>query len=207
MKSFNYALKRVVDIVISLCGLIVFSPLLVILYILIRFNMGSPVIFKQPRPGYKGKIFNVYKLRTMSDKRDIHGELLPDSKRLTKLGEVIRKLSLDEIPQLFNVLKGDMSLVGPRPLLVKYLPYYREDERRRFAVRPGITGWAQVNGRNTVSWDSRFAYDVWYVENFSILLDIKILWMTLLKVFKSEGVVVDANSVMKNLDEERKISL
>lgn len=161
------------------------------------------MIFKQERPGYKQKSFFVYKFRTMNNKKDELGNLLPDSERLTSFGKIIRKLSLDELPQLINVLKGDMSLVGPRPLLVRYLPYYKECEFIRFDVKPGITGLAQINGRNTVSWDERFKYDIYYVENYNLFLDIKILFLTFSKVFKSDGVISAPNTLMKSLDCER----
>lgn len=196
-------LKRCIDVFISLTILTLLSPIILIVAILVKVNLGSPVIFKQERPGKNGEIFSVYKFRTMKDLCNKYGESLPDSERLTKFGVILRKLSLDEIPQLVNVIKGEMSLVGPRPLLVKYMPYFTEIERKRFEVTPGITGWAQVNGRNTTSWNQRFELDVWYVENWSIWLDFKILLLTLTKVFKSDGIVVDARSVMKNLDEER----
>lgn len=161
---------------------------MIITAIIIRLKLGSPIIFKQKRPGLHGKPFYVYKFRTMTDEKDSNGELLPDSIRLTKTGEIIRKLSLDELPQLFNVLKGDLSLVGPRPLLMEYLELYTPEQARRHEVKPGITGWAQVNGRNAISWEDKFKLDVWYVDNQSFLLDLKILFLTVLKVFKSEGI-------------------
>ena len=181
-------LKRMFDIVVSAIGLVLFSIVISIVATIIRFKIGSPVIFEQCRPGFQGRSFKVYKFRTMTDERCENGELLPDEKRLTSLGKVIRKLSLDELPQLWNVFKGDMSFVGPRPLLMEYLPLYNEHQARRHEVRPGITGWAQVNGRNAISWEQKFDYDVWYVDNQSFWLDIKILFMTVLKVFKSEGI-------------------
>ncbi|ELC8431197.1 sugar transferase [Clostridium perfringens] len=202
-KKIQFFIKRIFDIVISFIGLIVLFPIILLVALLIRINLGSPVIFKQERPGYKQKSFFVYKFRTMNNKKDEFGNLLPDSERLTSFGKIIRKLSLDELPQLINVLKGDMSLIGPRPLLVRYLPYYKECELVRFDVKPGITGLAQINGRNTVSWDERFKYDIYYVENYNLFLDIKILFLTFLKVFKSDGVISAPNTLMKSLDHER----
>ncbi len=189
-------MKRPFDIIASFLALLILSPVLGMTALLIRIKIGSPVLFIQDRPGYKGKVLRVYKFRSMTDERDEHGELLPDEVRLTSFGKVIRKLSLDELPQLWNVLKGDMSFVGPRPLLVEYLPLYNERQARRHEVRPGITGWAQVNGRNAISWEERFELDVWYVENQSFWLDIKILFMTMLKVFKSEGVSQEGQATM-----------
>ena len=181
-------MKRIFDFIISLLALIVLSPVLILTAFLVNRKLGYPVIFKQPRPGIEEEIFLVYKFRTMTDKRDKNGNLLPDSVRLTKFGQLLRKLSLDELPQLWNVLKGDMSFVGPRPLLVEYLPLYNDRQARRHEVRPGITGWAQVNGRNAITWEQKFEYDVWYVENQSLTLDIKILFLTVKKVFISEGI-------------------
>ena len=158
--------------------------------------MGSPVLFKQVRPGLRGRPFMMYKFRTMTDERDIQGRLLPDEQRLTKLGRFLRSTSLDELPELFNVLKGDMSLVGPRPLLMEYLPLYTPEQARRHEVRPGITGWAQVNGRNAISWEEKFRYDVWYVDNWSFWLDIKILWMTIVSVLKREGISAQGHVTM-----------
>lgn len=181
-------IKRVIDIIISFFALMVLAPIIFLVAVLVRNKLGSPIIFKQQRPGMKGKVFQVYKFRTMTDERDGHGALLPDTVRLTKFGQLLRKLSLDELPQLWNVLKGDMSFVGPRPLLVEYLPLYNERQARRHEVRPGITGWAQVNGRNAISWEQKFEYDVWYVENQSLFLDLKIIFLTFKKVFQSEGI-------------------
>lgn len=181
-------MKRLLDFLISLFSIVILSiPMLIVAFI-VRLKMGSPVIFTQKRPGLKGKPFFIYKFRTMTNETDEQGNLLPNEARIIKTGQVIRKLSLDELPQLFNVLKGDISLVGPRPLLMEYLPLYNKEQARRHDVRPGITGWAQVNGRNAISWEERFELDVWYVDNQSLLLDIKILIMTVAKVFKSEGV-------------------
>lgn len=181
-------MKRIFDVIVSACMLLILSPIIILLYILVKNKLGTPVLFKQARPGLNAEIFKVYKFRTMTDERDENGELLPDSVRLTKFGQLLRKLSLDELPQLWNVLKGDMSFVGPRPLLVEYLPLYNERQAKRHNVRPGITGWAQVNGRNAISWEQKFEYDVWYVENRSLWLDVKILFLTVKKVFVSEGI-------------------
>lgn len=173
---------------ISFVGIIILCPLfLIVLLILIVVNRGNPFFF-QKRPGRNEKIFMLIKFRTMNDKKDSEGNYLPDIERLTKIGKIIRKTSLDEIPQLINVIKGDMSLIGPRPLLIQYLPLYNSFQKRRHEVRPGITGWAQVNGRNAISWEEKFEYDVWYIENLSFLLDVKILAMTVMKVFKGEGI-------------------
>ncbi|WP_342513173.1 sugar transferase [Sporosarcina sp. FSL K6-1522] len=181
-------MKRFFDFICSLVGLLFLLPLLVIIALLIRMKLGSPIIFVQQRPGLKGKPFNIYKFRSMTNAKDEHGNLLPNHLRLTKFSKVIRKLSLDELPQLFNVLKGDISLVGPRPLLMDYLELYSEEQSRRHDVRPGITGWAQVNGRNAISWEEKFEHDVWYVDNQSFLLDMKILFITVKKVLISDGV-------------------
>ncbi|KAB7707376.1 sugar transferase [Bacillus aerolatus] len=186
MKVFN--IKRFFDFICSLIGLMALSPVILITVLLIRLKLGSPIVFKQQRPGLHGKPFFVYKFRTMTDERDKNGDLMPDHIRLTPFGQLLRKLSLDELPQLFNVLKGDISLVGPRPLLMEYLDLYTREQARRHEVRPGITGWAQVNGRNAISWEDKFKLDVWYVDNRSFWLDIKILFLTVLKVFKSEGI-------------------
>ncbi|MDQ8735950.1 sugar transferase [Paenibacillus sp. LHD-38] len=181
-------MKRMFDLAISSLLLIVLSPVIAITAILVRSKLGSPIIFKQQRPGLHGVPFYVYKFRTMTSERDSLGELLPDHLRLTAFGSLMRKSSLDELLQLVNVIKGELSLIGPRPLLMEYLPLYNEQQAKRHLVRPGITGWAQINGRNAVSWESRFEHDVWYVENRSLLLDIKILLLTVKKVLKSEGV-------------------
>ncbi|MDQ0482526.1 sugar transferase [Guptibacillus hwajinpoensis] len=198
-------MKRVIDLVLSALFLLILSPIVVMTCVLIRFKLGSPIIFKQERIGYKEKLFIVYKLRTMSDARDEKGQLLPDSIRLTRLGKVIRKLSIDEIPQLVNVLKGDMSIVGPRPLLVKYLPYYTERERMRHQVKPGITGLAQITGRNILKWDERFAIDVEYVENQSIWLDMKIMILTVVKVVRKEDIVDVPGDHLQDFDIERQL--
>ena len=189
-------LKRLFDCVVSLFALIVLLPIIGVIILLIRQKIGSPVLFKQERPGLHGRSFLVYKFRSMTDERNEDGMLLPDDVRLTSFGKVLRKLSLDEFPQLWNVLKGDMSFVGPRPLLVEYLPLYNVRQAKRHNVRPGITGWAQVNGRNAIFWEEKFELDVWYVENQSFWLDIKILFMTVKKVFVSEGISHEGQATM-----------
>jgi sugar transferase EpsL len=181
-------LKRLFDIIISLILLILFSPLIIIIGCLVRWKLGAPVFFKQMRPGLHGKPFYFYKFRTMTNQTDSNGRLLSDAERLTSVGLFLRKYSLDELLQLFNVLKGDLSLVGPRPLLMDYLPLYNAEQARRHEVKPGITGWAQVNGRNAISWEEKFVLDVWYVDNYSFLLDIKIIFITIKKVFRTEGI-------------------
>ena len=181
-------IKPVIDFVLALVGFLFLSPVFVLVTIGLFFANDRKPFFFQLRPGKDGKIFKIIKFKTMTDKKDENGNLLPDADRLTKIGSFVRKTSLDEIPQLLNVIKGDMSLVGPRPLLPKYLELYNDFQRRRNEVKPGITGWAQVNGRNSISWEKKFEYDVWYVDNVSFLLDIKILIMTVLKVVKSEGI-------------------
>lgn len=180
--------KRFFDIVIGLIGVVVFSPFFLIVFITLVINNKGTPFFCQERPGKNGVIFKVIKFKTMNDKKDKNGNLLPDSKRLTKVGQFVRKTSLDEIPQIINLLKGDMTIIGPRPLLPEYLPLYNDRQRKRHLVKPGISGWAQVNGRNAISWQQKFEYDVWYVENLSFLLDVKIFFLTFLKVFKSEGI-------------------
>lgn len=185
---YNFFFKRILDFSCAIIGLLLLSPLFLIVTIGLYFaNQGKPFFF-QLRPGKNGKIFKIIKFKTMNDKKDIVGNLLSDDQRLTKIGKFVRKTSLDEIPQLLNVVKGDMSLIGPRPLLPEYLPLYDDVQKRRHEVKPGITGWAQVNGRNAISWQQKFEYDVWYVENVNFFLDIKILFLTLKKVFKSEGI-------------------
>lgn len=190
-------LKRLFDITVSALLVIVLLPMIALVFVFIRINMGSPVLFRQMRPGLNGHPFAVYKFRTMSEVLDERGNALPDGMRLTDLGRILRKTSLDEIPQLFNVLKGDMSLVGPRPLLMEYLPLYSPEQGRRHLVRPGITGWAQVHGRNTISWQDKFSLDVWYVENASFMLDMKILCMTALKVMHRDGINASDADTMK----------
>lgn len=189
-------IKRFFDIVISLCAIIILSPIYIVLGILVRCKLGSPVLFHQDRPGKDGKIFHMYKFRSMTDERDENGELLSDEVRLTPFGKKLRATSLDELPELFCILKGDMSLVGPRPLLVQYLPLYSERQRHRHDVRPGLTGWAQVNGRNTLTWPQKFEYDVEYTEKVSFLMDIKILFMTVLNVLKREGISPEGAATM-----------
>lgn len=191
------SLKRVFDFSSVTIGLLVVSPIIISTAIVVKKKLGSPVIFKQARPGQYGKPFDLYKFRTMTDEKHGNGELLPDSVRLTKTGELLRKLSVDELPQLINVVKGDMSLVGPRPLLMEYVELYDDRQRKRLDVKPGITGWAQVNGRNTLSWEERFELDVWYVENQSFMLDMKILYLTFQKVIKSEDVNQPGQATMK----------
>jgi lipopolysaccharide/colanic/teichoic acid biosynthesis glycosyltransferase len=181
-------IKRLIDFFAALFGVLILLPVLLVLALVIAIKLGRPVLFIQKRPGLNTKPFNLLKFRSMTDEKDSHGELLPDEKRLTKLGSFIRSASLDELPSLLSVLKGDMSLVGPRPLLMEYLPLYNQRQQQRHQMKPGITGWAQVNGRNALSWEQKFEYDVWYVENQSLLLDIKILFMTLNKVFKRDGI-------------------
>lgn len=185
---YKFFFKRILDFSCAIIGLLLLSPLFLIVTIGLYFaNQGKPFFF-QLRPGKNGKIFKIIKFKTMNDKKDIVGNLLSDDQRLTKIGKFVRKTSLDEIPQLLNVVKGDMSSIGPRPLLPEYLPLYDDVQKRRHEVKPGITGWAQVNGRNAISWQQKFEYDVWYVENVNFFLDIKILFLTLKKVFKSEGI-------------------
>lgn len=181
-------MKRLFDICCAICFLTLFSLVIFIIAILIKFKLGSPIIFKQQRPGKYGKPFSLYKFRTMTEEKDENGFLLSDDIRLTSFGKFLRKYSLDEIPQFINVLKGDISLVGPRPLLMEYLHLYTDEQAKRHLVRPGITGWAQVNGRNTITWEEKFKLDVWYVENQSFLLDMKIILLTIKKVLKSEGI-------------------
>ncbi|WP_271397043.1 sugar transferase [Salinicoccus roseus] len=190
-------MKRLFDLTASSVGLAVASPILIGTAIIVKKKLGSPVLFKQTRPGLYGEPFELYKFRTMTDEKDENGALLPDEKRLTDTGKFIRKYSLDELPQLFNVVKGDISLVGPRPLLMEYLELYDERQMRRHEVKPGITGWAQVNGRNAISWEEKFELDVWYVENQSFVLDLQILYMTLVKVLKSEGINQEGESTVK----------
>jgi sugar transferase EpsL len=189
--------KRILDIIASVLGLIVLSPLLVVLSILVRIFLGTPVIFRQQRPGLHGEPFELYKFRTMIDRRDTMGEQLPDGERLTRLGEFLRSTSFDELPELLNVIKGDMSLVGPRPLLMQYLSRYSQEQARRHEVKPGITGWAQVNGRNAISWEEKFKFDVWYVDKRTFWLDLKILWLTLVKVVKREGINQEGRATME----------
>lgn len=190
-------LKRMLDFLISLCSLVILFPILLIVALMVRIKLGTPVIFEQERPGLNEKIFKMYKFRTMTDARDSEGNLLSDEIRLTKFGRILRATSLDELPELFNILRGDMSLVGPRPLLVRYLPRYNKEQRHRHDVRPGLTGLAQVNGRNAISWEEKFRYDVEYVHKISFLLDIKIILLTIKKVFVREGISSANSSTME----------
>ncbi len=196
-------IKRLFDILAAGVGIIIAFPLFIIIALLIRRKMGLPVIFAQKRPGLGEKPFLMYKFRTMTNEKNEGGRLLPDGQRLTRLGKFLRRSSIDELPELINVLKGDMSLVGPRPLLMRYLPYFKEEERKRFVMRPGITGWAQIHGRNELAWDRRLACDVWYIENHNILLDFNIILRTISKAINRRGVIVDPGKAMKDLDEER----
>ena len=182
------SLKRMLDLIVGGAAILILLPVLLVVALLVRLNLGSPVLFKQQRPGLGGRPFFMLKFRTMSDARDSNGDLLPDEVRLGRFGRWLRASSLDELPELFNVLAGDMSLVGPRPLLLEYLPLYTPEQNRRHELRPGITGWAQVNGRNAISWNEKFALDVWYVDHWSLGLDLRILWMTLVRVLRREGI-------------------
>ena len=192
-------IKRILDICCALAAMIVFCWLYAIVAILVRVKLGSPVIFKQARPGKDEKIFNLYKFRSMTDERDENGELLPDDVRLTKFGRWLRSTSLDELPEAWNILKGDMSVIGPRPLLVKYLPRYNKHQKHRHDVRPGLSGWAQVHGRNTVTWEEKFDLDVWYVKNVNFSVDIKIIFSTIVKaLLKHEGISSETNATMED---------
>jgi lipopolysaccharide/colanic/teichoic acid biosynthesis glycosyltransferase len=190
-------LKRAIDVTVAAAALVLLSPVLAGLWILVRLRMGSPVLFRQPRPGRLGHPFEMLKFRTMTDARDANGALLPDGDRLTALGRWLRRTSLDELPELLNVVAGDMSIVGPRPLLMQYLPLYSAEQARRHEVRPGITGWAQVNGRNTVSWSEKFELDVWYVDHRSTRLDVEIMWRTLSQVVGGHGISADGHATME----------
>lgn len=201
---YKHCIKRLLDMIISGLALVILSPVIVLLAILVRIKLGSPVIFKQERPGYQTRIFTLKKFRTMTDTKDANGNLLPDAERLTKFGRLLRRTSLDELPELWNIFCGDMSLIGPRPLLVSYLPYYTEREQLRHTVRPGLTGLAQVSGRNFLAWDKRLEKDVEYVENLSFFLDVKIFFTTIKKVFVREDVAEDTNVIEGNLAEIRK---
>lgn len=191
--------KRPMDLILSLIAIIVLSPILLVVAILVRIKLGSPIIFKQKRPGLNEKIFTLYKFRTMTDERDKFGELMPDSVRLTKFGRFLRSTSLDELPELFNILKGDMSIVGPRPLIVDYLPYYNEEERHRHDVRPGLTGLAQINGRSFISWENIFEYDLAYISDVLFVKDIKIIWSTIGKVLGRKN-IADMTKAKKSKD-------
>ena len=194
-------MKRLVDFSVTLLGMLAITPLLITLGILVRTQLGSPVLFRQPRPGQHGKPFMMYKFRTMTDARDADGNLLPDAERITRFGRRLRSSSLDELPELWNVLKGDMSLVGPRPLLMQYMGCYTPEQARRHEVRPGVTGWAQVNGRNNVKFSERLKMDVWYVDNRSLLLDFKIIFLTFFCVLRHEGVRSDLDACLTEVDD------
>ena len=189
--------KRMFDVTIALMVLVLASPILLVTAALVRLRLGSPILFTQQRPGHHGRPFTLIKFRTMTDQRDAHGQLLPDADRLPRFGRFLRATSLDELPELWNVLKGEMSLVGPRPLLMEYIPRYTPAQMRRHEARPGITGWAQVNGRNALSWEEKFAFDVWYVDNHNLWLDLKIIWMTLRQVIKRDGINQPGEATMK----------
>lgn len=189
--------KRFLDFVLTVPALIMLAPVIAVIALLVRLNLGSPVIYRQKRPGLHGNVFTFYKFRTMKDDRDVQRNFLPDEKRLTSFGEFLRRTSLDELPGLWNVLKGDMSLVGPRPLLVEYLDRYTPEQAKRHEVSPGITGWAQVNGRNAISWEEKFKYDVWYVDNLSFWLDLKIIGMTIWKILNREGINQPGQATME----------
>ena len=201
---YKKCFKRCLDFLLSLCGIVVLSPILAVLAVLVRVKLGSPVLFHQERPCRHEKIFKLYKFRSMTDEKDADGNLLPDEVRLTRFGKLLRSTSLDELPELFNILKGDMSLIGPRPLLVRYLPYYTEEERHRHDVRPGLTGLAQVNGRNALGWEDRFRYDLDYVNHISLGLDLKIIGMTVGKVLKRSGTLSGAEQTVADFDVYRK---
>ena len=195
---YKSTLKRLIDFIIVFCVLLIIWPFLLLITLWLHFaNKGAGAFFTQERPGKGGKIFKVIKFKTMTDERDANGNLLPDADRLTKVGQFVRSTSIDELPQLINVLKGDMALIGPRPLLPKYLPLYNKEQARRHEVRPGITGWAQVNGRNAISWKKKFELDVWYVDHCSFLLDVKIVFLTIKKVFVREGISSDTSATME----------
>ncbi|CAA0150874.1 Putative undecaprenyl-phosphate sugar transferase [Tenacibaculum maritimum] len=196
MKLYSCFFKRIIDVLLSLIGLIVLFPVLLVVIVLLKINQGG-VFFLQKRPGKNDEIFEIIKLKTMTDERDSKGVLLPDEKRITRIGQFIRSNSLDEIPQLINVLKGDMSLIGPRPLLVKYLERYTPEQKRRHNVKPGVTGWAQVNGRNEISWERKFELDTWYVDNVNFLIDLKILILTIKKVLDRKGISSKTNATME----------
>lgn len=196
--------KRIIDFIVAIIAFLALSPLMLVVALMIKFTDKGTILFRQERPGKNCKIFVVYKFRTMTTATEINGKLLSDMERITPLGKILRKTSIDELPQLFNIIKGDMSFIGPRPLLVQYLPYYTQEQMRRHSITPGISGWAQVNGRNTISWTERFKLDVWYVDNISLALDIKIIFMTIKKVFKREGVNNSDTNTMTFFDEEVK---
>jgi sugar transferase EpsL len=195
--------KRIFDLIVSTLALVILSPVILLTAILVRIFLGTPILFRQQRPGYKGKPFHIYKFRTMTDRLALDGDLLPDAERLTSLGRFLRSISLDELPEFFNILRGDMSFVGPRPLLMEYLPLYSAEQARRHDVVPGLTGWAQVNGRNAADWPARLAMDVWYVDNWSFWLDIKIILMTVWKTLTREGVNQPGQATVEYFKGER----
>lgn len=199
-------IKRALDIVGSAAALIILSPVFVIVAVVVRMKLGSPILFSQNRPGLHGKIFRMHKFRTMTDERDKNGKLLSDEIRLTKTGQILRSLSLDELPEFLNILKGEMSIIGPRPLLVQYLPLYNEEQSHRHDVRPGLSGWAQVHGRNCVSWEERFCYDIEYVNQISFAMDVKILFMTIKAVLKREGISSETGVTMEEFTGNSKVS-
>jgi sugar transferase EpsL len=190
-------MKRIFDIILTIPAYFLLSPLMILIAVIIRLTMGKPIFFRQIRPGFHGKPFTIYKFRTMLNAYDKKGSLLPDKERMTRFGRFLRSTSLDELPELFNILKGEMSIVGPRPLLMQYLERYSPEQARRHEVRPGLTGWAQINGRNAITWEEKFRLDVWYVDNYSICLDIKIILMTVIKVFKREGISHPGQATME----------
>jgi len=194
---YKLYLKRIIDFCLAFLGLLFTSPILLIVFVILSILNDGKVFFKQQRPGKSEKIFRLIKFKSMNDKTNVNGELLSDADRLTPFGKLIRKTSIDELPQLWNVLKGDMSLIGPRPLLVSYLPLYNEEQTKRHEVKPGITGWAQVNGRNAISWEKKFEFDVWYVHNCSFLVDLKIIFLTILKIFKGSDISSDTHATME----------
>ena len=198
MQIYRRFFKRPLDIILALVAIIVLSPVFLLVALLVRINLGSPIIFKQQRPGMNEQIFTMYKFRTMTDERDENGELLADSLRLTKFGEFLRSTSMDELPELFNIIKGDMSIIGPRPLLVQYLPLYNKHQKRRHAVRPGLTGLAQISGRNGISWDEKFNLDVEYVESISFFYDWKIIFLTVKKIIMREGINQEGEATMED---------
>ncbi|MGV2444986.1 UNVERIFIED_CONTAM: sugar transferase [Bacillus sp. ATCC 13368] len=203
-------IKRAMDFILSLIAIVILSPILLVVALLVRVKLGSPVLFKQKRPGLNEDVFLMYKFRTMTDERDEHGELLPDNVRLTRFGRLLRSTSLDELPELFNILRGDMSIVGPRPLLVQYLPIYNDHQKRRHEVRPGLSGLAQVNGRNAISWENKFNLDVEYVDNVSFIGDWKIIFLTIKKVFVREGINSEVAATMepfKGTNQKERIKL
>lgn len=195
---YDRYIKRLIDFILSAIAIIVLSPVLTIVAMLVRCKIGSPVIFKQERPGLNEKVFTMYKFRTMTDEKDENGELLSDEIRLTKFGELLRSTSLDELPELFNILKGDMAIVGPRPLLVKYLPLYNNEQKKRHLVKPGITGYAQINGRNSISWEKKFDLDIFYIKNICLILDSKIFFATIKTVFSRDGINSENDATMED---------